>query len=114
VERVGQIGEWGARRVSRGADWEVRSYSIAVARVGQIGEGGDKSGWGGLIIWDQTYIYHTVYRILYVWGGAGRGEGHEIMRNSPVYKRDLLQELQDGLLLLGRGQAGPRASLIKE
>ncbi len=27
MERVRQIGEWGAKRVSGGADWEVRSYS---------------------------------------------------------------------------------------
>jgi hypothetical protein len=87
-----------------------------VERVGQIGEWGDKSGRGGQIIWNQTYIYHTINCKLDVWGVGGRGRKSCKMytRNSPVHERDLLQELQDGLLLLGRGQTGPRASLIKE
>jgi hypothetical protein len=53
--------------------------------------------------------------MLYVggWGEGGIKSCMMYIRNSPVHERDLQQELQDGLLLLGRRQTGPRASLIK-
>ncbi len=62
--------------------------------------------------WNKADLYLLYIQYLYV-GGRGMKSCRMCTRNSPVHERDLLQELQDCLLLLGRGETRPGASLFK-